>query len=31
MWVIKDRWDNDIALTDERWQHITEGHWELAG
>jgi len=29
MWVIKDQWGNEIALTDERWQHITEGHWEL--
>ena len=31
MWVIKDRWDNEIVLTDERWQHIIEGHWELTG
>jgi len=31
MWVVKDRWGNEIVLTDERWQHITEGHWELTG
>jgi len=28
-WVVKDRFDNEIVLTDERWQHIVEGHWEL--
>ena len=28
-WIINDRYGNEIALTDERWQHITEGHWEL--
>jgi len=31
MWTIRDRWGNEITLTDERWRHITEGHWELAG
>ncbi len=28
-WSIRDRWDNEITLTDERWQHIVAGHWEL--
>jgi hypothetical protein len=28
-WSVKDRWGNVIALTDERWRHIVEGHWEL--
>jgi len=31
MWVVKDCWGNEIVLTNERWQHITEGHWELTG
>ncbi len=26
---ITDRWGNRIALTDERWRHIVEGHPEL--
>lgn len=30
MWTVKDRWGNEITLTNERWQHISEGHWELA-
>jgi len=30
MWVVRDRWGNKIRLTDERWAHIAEGHWELA-
>jgi hypothetical protein len=29
-WTVKDRWGNAILLTDERWQHIVDGHWELA-
>ena len=29
-WTVQDRWSNEIVLTDERWQHIVEGHWELA-
>lgn len=28
-WSVKDRWGNEIVLTDERWQHIIDGHWEL--
>ncbi len=28
-WFVKDRWGNEIVSTDERWQHIIEGHWEL--
>lgn len=23
-WVVRDRYDNDIYLTQERWEHITE-------
>ena len=23
-WVVRDRYGNDIYLTDERWEHITE-------
>jgi hypothetical protein len=30
MWVVKDKWGNEIMLTNERWRHIIEGHWELA-
>ena len=30
MWTVEDRWGNEIVLTEERWQHISEGHWELA-
>ena len=26
---VTDRWGNRIGLTDERWQHIIEGHPEL--
>ena len=29
-WSVKDRWNNEIVLTDERWHHIVDGHWELA-
>lgn len=28
-WFVQDRWDNKVVLTEERWQHIAEGHWEL--
>jgi len=29
-WFVEDRLGNKITLTDERWQHIVDGHWELA-
>lgn len=29
MWQVTDRWGNLIELTDERWQHILQNHWEL--
>lgn len=29
MWHVIDKWGNQIELTDERWQHILENHWEL--
>lgn len=29
-WSVKDRWNNEIILANERWQHIINGHWELA-
>ena len=29
MWHVTDKWGNRIELTDERWQHIVEYHWEL--
>jgi hypothetical protein len=31
-WTVRDRYGNDVYLTDERWQHITEpwGHPEMA-
>jgi hypothetical protein len=28
-WSVKDRWGNEITLSEERWQHIIDGHWEL--
>lgn len=28
-WAVQDRAGNRIVLTDERWQHIVAGHWEL--
>lgn len=31
MWKISDRWNNEIILTEERWTHISEYHWELFG
>ena len=30
MWQVTDKWGNLIELTDERWQHILENHWELS-
>ena len=29
MWHVTDKWGNRIELTDERWHHILENHWEL--
>jgi hypothetical protein len=31
-WIVRDRYGNDIYLTDERWRHITQpwGHPEMA-
>jgi hypothetical protein len=31
-WTVRDRYGNDVYLTDERWTHITEpwGHPEMA-
>jgi len=29
MWMVIDRWENEIYLTFERWQHIIYGHPEL--
>ncbi len=26
MWHVIDKWENQIELTDERWQHILENH-----
>ena len=28
-WIIPDRGGNEIYLTDERWQHIIDGHPEM--
>ena len=30
MWVVIDKWGNRVELTDERWQHIVQNHWELS-
>ena len=30
-WIIRDRYDNEIYLTEERWDHILEYHPELEG
>ncbi len=27
--TVRDRWDNPIYLTDERWEHILEFHEEM--
>lgn len=29
-WAVQDRLGHEIYLTDERWQHILEGHPEMA-
>ena len=29
--TVRDRWGNEIYLTDERWEHILERHEELTG
>jgi len=29
--IVYDRWDNEIYLTDERWEHILDRHEELIG
>ncbi|MEW6097055.1 MAG: hypothetical protein AB1567_11125 [bacterium] len=31
MWKVIDRWKNEIILTQERWKHIVDHHWELQG
>lgn len=28
-WTVTDRFGNEIYLTDERWQHILDGHPEM--
>ncbi|HEU4883771.1 MAG TPA: hypothetical protein VFT45_16045 [Longimicrobium sp.] len=28
-WIVTDRFGNEIYLTDERWQHIVDGHPEM--
>lgn len=28
-WTVKDRYGYEIYLTDERWQHIVDGHPEM--
>ncbi len=30
-WTVRDRFGNDIYLTDERWEHIIDGHPEMGG
>ncbi len=30
MWIVIDKWGNRIELTEERWTHILESHWELS-
>ena len=32
-WVVRDRYDNEVYLTQERWEHITEpmNHPEMSG
>jgi len=30
MWGVIDKWKNEIILTNERWKHITNHHWEIA-
>lgn len=28
-WIVKDRFGNEIYLTEERWHHIVDGHPEM--
>lgn len=28
-WAVKDRFGNEVYLTDERWRHIVDGHPEM--
>ena len=28
-WTVRDRWNNEIYLTEERWQHILESRPEM--
>ena len=30
-WTVRERWGNEIYLTEERWQHTLERHKELTG
>lgn len=30
-WTARDPFGNEVYLTDERWEHITDGHPEMAG
>lgn len=30
-WTVRDRFGNEVYLTDERWDHILDGHPEMAG
>lgn len=31
VWTVHDRYNHEIYMTEERWQHITSKHRELAG
>ncbi len=31
MYQVRDRWNNTIELTDERWQYIVRWHPDLEG
>ena len=30
MWIVTDKWGNQIELTEERWEHILDYHPELS-
>ena len=30
MWIVTDKWGNQIELTEERWAHILDYHSELS-
>ena len=30
-WTVRDRFGNEVYLTDERWEHIIDGHPEMTG